>query len=107
MYSVEDQRFACSTGCKTPTIDSALPNRDSIYSEEGNWTSEVSILIPPIQETISYFFRSFFGSPVGFEDLNEHAQSMEVLVVPYLRSDVTILTSDVRIRYITSTVPVS
>ncbi len=97
MYSVEDQRFACSTGCKTPTIDSAFPNREHLYSEEvGNWTAEIDILLPPIKDTISYFFSSFFGNPVGFDDLNEHAQNMEVLVVPYLRSDVTILTNDVR-----------
>ena len=100
MYSVDDQRFACSTGCHTPTIDSAFPNREHLYSEEGsNGTkAEVSVLFAPIQDTISYFFSSFFGGPVGFDDLNDHAQSMEVLVVPYLRSDVTILTNDVSLR---------
>ena len=98
MYTSEDQRYACSTGCHTPTIDSSFPNRDHLYAEEGGniTNAEVSILLSPIKETISYFFSSFFGSPVGFDDLTEHAQSMEVLVVPYLRSDVTILTNDVR-----------
>ncbi len=98
MYSDEDLQFACSNGCNTPTIDSALPNRNHIYNDQGNWTSEVTFLLPPIRDTLSYFF-SFFGRPVGFDDLNEHAQSMEVLVVPYLRSDVTILTSDVSIHF--------
>ena len=95
MYSSEDLQYACSTGCSTPTIDSALPNRSHIYSNKGNSTTEVTFLLPPIRDTLSYFFSSFFGSPVGFDDLNEHAESMEVLVVPYLRSDVTILTNDV------------
>lgn len=96
MYSAEDQRYACSTGCKTPTIDSTFPNRSHLYTE-GNVTSEIDLILPPMEDTFSYFLDSFFlpRNPIIFEDLAEHAQNMEVLVVPYLRSDVTILTNDV------------
>lgn len=96
MYSAEDQRFACTAGCKTPTIDSTFPNRSHLYGE-GNLTSQVDLLLPPLDDnTFSYFLDSFFlpRSPVVFDDLTEHAQNMEMLVVPYLRSDVTVLTND-------------
>lgn len=97
MYSVEDLQYACLTGCKTPTIDSTFPNRSHLY-REGNTTSEIDLLMSPIEGTLSYFFDSFFlpQSPPVFEDLTEHAQNMEMLVMPYLRSDVTVLTNDVR-----------
>lgn len=96
MYTIDDQQYACSTGCKTPTIDSTFPNRGHLYAKT-NQTPEVEILLPPIDNTLSYFFNSFFSlnSGMEFSDLTEHAQSMELLVVPYLRSDVTILTNDV------------
>lgn len=96
MYPVDDQRFACTAGCKTPTIDSTFPNRSHLYGE-GNLTSEIDLLLPPLEDnSFSYFLDSFFlpQSPVVFEDLAEHAQNMEMLVVPYLRSDVTVLTND-------------
>lgn len=98
MYTDENQRYACTTGCKTPTIDSAFPNRDHLYVET-NYT-DVEVIFPPIENTISYLFNSIFsfGDPFNFDDLTEHAQNMELLVVPYLRSDVTILTNDVRFQ---------
>lgn len=110
MYFNEDQVYACSTGCNTPTIDSALPNRGHLYAVQTSTNDsdtssssllssqvEAAYLSPPMEDTLSYIFSSFFsfGGPVSFDALSEHAESMEMLVVPYLRSDVTILTRDV------------
>ena len=97
MYSEGDQRYACTTGCQTPTIDSAFPNRSHLY--KNNNTEVVDRAFPSVENTISYLFNSFFSldNSVSFDDLTEHAQNMELLVVPYLRSDITILTNDVSV----------
>lgn len=92
--------FACSMGCKTPTIDSVLPYRSHLYGEggRGNWTGVDIILGPSIDNALSSLFNTVFSldtEPVIFDDLSEHAENMEILMVPYLRSDITILTSDV------------
>lgn len=100
VYPDEDEHFACSAGCKTPTIDSTFPNRSHLYIEANS--TEVEMIFPPIENTLSYLFNSLFSfsDPINFDDLTEHAHSMELLVVPYLRSDVTILTNDVRLQLI-------
>ena len=92
-----DQLFACSMGCKTPTIDSALPFRSHLYGEGGNWTG-VDVMVPSINNVFSSLFNTVFSldtEPVLFDDLSEHAENMEILMIPYLRSDITILTDDV------------
>lgn len=100
MYSLEDRVFACSTGCQTPTIDSEFPNRSRLYHQEDNatTTAEIDLVLAPADDTFSYFLDSFFWPQVSnspsFDDLTEHAQSLEILMVPYLRSDVTLLTDD-------------
>lgn len=84
-------------GCKTQTIDSALPYRGHLYGEGGNWTG-VDIKLPSLDKALSFLFNSVFlldTEPVIFDDLSEHAENMEILIVPYLRSDITILTDDV------------
>ncbi len=96
MYSQEQQQYACNTGCKTPTIDTTFPNRTHLYGE-GNLTAKIDLLLPPVEDTVSFFLNSFFlpQQSTHFDNLTMHAESMEMLVMPYLRSDVTVLTDDV------------
>ena len=93
-----NKQFACSVGCKAPTLDTSFPFRDHLYPRV-NQTSESGI------DGLPYSFDDFwptllnslnvFSEVVEFDDLSNHAESMEFLVVPYRWDDVTILTADV------------
>ena len=100
-YSSKDQQFACKMGCKTTTVDSALPDFTHLYSSQ-NSSDILELDIGPSLGTIwSSLLQSFIsnsdsgGNAVDFYSLNEHAENMNRLAAPYRHSDVTIFTSDV------------
>lgn len=97
-YKSEEQQHACSVGCQTPTIDSMFSNRSHIYSEDTNVTMEADIVLSfPGSSLFSGVVQFFFpqSDTANFDDLNQHAETLDIMMIPYRRTDITVLTADV------------
>lgn len=101
VYSTEGERYACTIGCKTPTLDSTFPDRSHLYDKD-------VITEDSLQQEDAFIWQiwgamisqaNFFSSQ-EFEDLRGHAVEMEILIVPYRQYDFTVLTDDVSLVYV-------
>ena len=100
VFCTEEQQFACRTGCKTPTLDSVFSNRAHLYQgllqddsrdgleEEEEMGSFIGVMLAAVMSL------DLFSSS-EFDNLDQHAVDMEIVILPYRNYDITILSDDV------------
>ena len=94
VYSDDKQQYACLTGCKAPTWDTAFPDRGHLYKDpttpEGGDMGSIMA-----QMWVALMAQSDVFTPREFDELQDHAMDMELVIIPYRQFDITILADDV------------
>ena len=100
-YSNEEESYACLTGCKASTIDTAIPSRELVYfgiTISNSTTNITEGTEDNLNDIWSLLFGSLFDTnwETEFDHLTEHANKLAQIVPPVRSSKVTYILDDVR-----------
>jgi len=83
-------------GCKAPTWDTIFPDRAQLYTDVALPSKEEAEMVSMIGQLMAAFMsQADFFSPKEFDQLQNHAVDMEMVIVPYRQLDVAVLMDDV------------